>query len=93
MIKEIYAAGFCSRYGRMNNLLTQHFKAFTDSRISCSQLRLENNTAYQKALDTIDTDAGEDIGEIVNDAISIAENSAYLQRLHDGLAIMAGLSV
>ncbi len=77
----------------MNNSLTEHFKAFTDKRIGCSQLRLEDNTAYQKALDKIDTDAGEDIGEIVNDAISIAENSAYLQGLHDGLAIMAGLDV
>lgn len=77
----------------MNNSLTEHFKAFTDRRISCSQLRLEDNSAYQKALDKIDTDAGEDIGKIVNDAISIAENSAYLQGLHDGLAIMAGLDV
>ena len=77
----------------MNNLLTQQFKAFTDKRIGCSQLRLEDNTAYQKALDKIDTDAGEDIGEIVDDAISIAENSAYLQGLHDGLTIMAGLDV
>lgn len=77
----------------MNNSLTEHFKAFTDKRISCSQLRLEDNTAYQKALDTINTRAGADIGEIVNDAISIAENLAYLQGLHDGLAIMAGLDV
>ncbi len=76
----------------MNNF-TEHFKAFIDKRIGCSQLQLENNSAYQKALNTIDTRAGEDIGEIANDAISIAENSAYLQGLHDGLAIMAGLDV
>ena len=77
----------------MNNSLTEHFKAFLDRRISQVDLSLEGNNTYQKALDKIDTDAGEDIGEIVNDAISIAENSAYLQGLHDGLAIMAGLNV
>lgn len=77
----------------MNNLLTQQFKAFTDKRIGCSQLRLEDNSAYQKALDTIDTRGGADIGKIVDNAISIAENSAYLQGLHDGLAIMAELNV
>lgn len=70
--------------------LTADFRNFTHQRIGYSQLRLEDNPAYQKALDTIDKRAGADIGEIANDAISIAETSAYLLGLHDGLAIMAG---
>ena len=75
----------------MKQTLTHDIEDFISARINCSQLRLEDNSDYQRnmcELDKIPADAF----NLANETINIAEKSAYMLGLHDGLAFMAGLS-
>ena len=76
----------------MNNSLKEQLEAFVNTRIACSQLKLEDNKDYQHSLKKIYMGANQDISDTVDDAIIIAEKSAYKQGFLDGLSIMAGLS-
>ena len=67
------------------------FKKFILARLGCSQLRHEDNPAYQNAMNTIEECTDKGVSDSVCTLISIAENSAYLQGFQDGLSIMAGL--
>ena len=76
----------------MKQTLTHDIEDFISARINCSQLRLEDNTDYQEALRKIYTMDSLSVFEAVDNAIDIAEKSAYMLGLHDGFAFMAGLS-
>ena len=63
------------------------FEDFVSTRIGCSSIRTEYNAEYEAAMEKLAGHA--DVMNTALNAIDIAERSAYLHGLHDGLSIMA----
>ena len=76
----------------MKQTFKHDIEDFISARINCSQLRLEDNTDYQEALTKIYTMDSLSVVDAADDAIGIAEKSAYMLGFHDGLTFMAGFS-